>query len=74
MENFDVIILAESDEARSRGGSFPTVFLGAKSNDGLAEKLAVLSLSNNQLAEVLTLANEKINDADWRAAHVVETF
>lgn len=57
-------------EVSENTGSF---FLEDNS-EGLAEKLAEFTLVNNQWAEIMTLANEKINDADWRASHVVETF
>lgn len=62
------IILEERVDVIAR-----TVLAGNDSGE-LAEKLAAFSLNNNQWAEVLTLANEKINDGDWRAKHVVETF
>lgn len=55
-------------------GEERVLYFSAEDNSECAEKLASAALQNNQWAEILILANEKINDADWRAAHVVETF
>lgn len=40
----------------------------------LAEDLAKHALENNQWAEVLTMAAERLHDGDWRAGQMVETF
>lgn len=47
---------------------------GFGSNEQIAEGIAGYALQSNQWAEILVLANEKLNSADWRAAHVVEIF
>lgn len=61
------------DEHKSLGSDY-RVFGFSKDPEALADKLALYALENNQWAEVLTLVNEKLNDADWRMKNVVETF
>ena len=47
---------------------------GFGNNEQVADGLAQYALQNNQWAEVLVLANEKMNDADWRSKQLIETF
>lgn len=40
----------------------------------LGEELAKYALQNNQWAEALVIANERLNDADWRNAQLIDIF
>ena len=54
-------------------GSDCQVFGFADANT-LSDQLALYALQNNQWAEVVTLLNEKLNDADWRAKNTIDVF
>lgn len=73
MAKLTVMVEITIKNERSSDGSDFRVF-GFGTNEQIAEGLAEYALENNQWAEIMTLASEKINDADWRALHVVETF
>lgn len=69
-----VAVMVEITQKASSADESDFRVFGFGNNEQIAEGLARYALENNQWAEIATLMNEKLNAADWRAEHVVETF